>query len=192
MGKESIQLLSTPGHRPRSVLLFFCSSLSKSSLWSEKKCRNCAVADLISESECKGTHFFPTRQIFHRLFSKKMHFCTNGTENGEARGGADTYLLLRTRVRERTDGSSPRKRRKRRTNILSPGISIFSDVFGIEGFLCPEKGGKGEKDENVVLGCLGCLQKNNGRFIYKRQRRQPGTTCLSRIGELENLYSFYL
>ena len=94
--------------------------------------------------------------------------------------------------------------RKRRKNIFS-GISIFSDVFGIEGFyipkkaertkktkkhffgyfdifgcfrnkrfLYPEKGGKDEKDENVVLGCLGCLQKNNGRFVIKDNEDNGG------------------
>ena len=154
-----------PGTRAprRTAILLF--QLVKVLLRSEKKRRNCAVADLISESECKGTHFFPTCQIFHRLFSKKMHFCTNGTQNGEARGGADTYLLLRTRVRERTDGASSRKRRKGRTNILFPGISIFPDIFGIEGILCPEKGGKDEKDENVVLSCLSCLQKKLRTFL---------------------------
>ena len=158
---------------------------------SEKKRRNCAVADLISESECKGTHFFPTCQIFQGLFSKKMHFCTSGTQNGEARGGADTYLLLRTRVRERTDGSSSRKGRKRRTNILFPGISIFSGISGIEGFYVPKKAERAKRTK-MLSWVVWAVFKKLRTFCYKRQRRQPGTTFLSRIREFENLYSFYL
>ena len=49
------------------------------------------------------------------------------------------------------------------------------------------KGGKGEKDENVVLICLGCLQKINRRFVIKDNEDNGGQLFLSRIGELENL-----
>ena len=112
----------------------------------------------------RGPHFrkrvqryalFPDLPNFSQTFFKKMHFCTNGTQNGEARGGADTYLLLRTRVRERTDGASSRKRRK------------------------------GRKGRKCCFGLSGLSSKKLRTFCYQRQRRQRGTTFLSRIGELE-------
>ena len=48
----------------------------------------------------------------------------------------------------------------------------FFGCFRNRKFLYPEKGGKDGKDENVVLSCSSCLQKNYGRFCYKRQLKQ--------------------
>ena len=161
-GKESIQLLSTPGHRPRSVLLFFCSSLSKSSCGQKKSAATVPSRTSFPKASAKVRTFSRPAKFFTDFFQKKMHFCTNGTQNGEARGGADTYLLLRTRVRERTDGASSRKRRK------------------------------GRKGRKCCPGLSGLSSKNYGRFIIKDNGDNLGQLFLSRIGELENLYSFYL
>ena len=78
------------------------------------------------------------------------------------------------------------KKAKRTKNTKKHFVFGNFDFFGYfrnRKFLYPEKGEKGEKDENVVFSCLQKLRT----FCYKRQRRQLGTTCLSRIGEFEKL-----
>ena len=157
--KESIQLLSTPGHTPRSVLLFFCSSLSKSSCGQKKSAATVPSRASFPKASAKVRTFSLPAKFFRDFFQKKCIFAL--AERKTAKHGAERtpiYYCVRACGSERT-GPHHGKGRKGRTNILFPEFSIFPGISGTEGFLCPEKGGKGEKDENVVLICLGCLQK---------------------------------
>ena len=157
--KESIQLLSTPGHTPRSVLLFFCSSLSKSSCGQKKSAATVPSRASFPKASAKVRTFSLPAKFFRDFFQKKCIFAL--AERKTAKHGAERtpiYYCVRACGSERT-GPHHGKGRKGRTNILFPEFSIFPDISGTEGFLCPEKGGKGEKDENVVLICLGSLQK---------------------------------
>ena len=137
MGKESIQLLSTPGHRPRSVLLFFCSSLSKSSCGQKKSAATVPSRTSFPKASAKVRTFSRPAKFFTDFFQKKCIFAQ--TERKTAKHGAERtpiYYCVRACGSERTGPHH-------------------------------EKGGKGERDENVVLICLGCLQKTTDVLFIK-------------------------
>ena len=83
------------------------------------------------------------------------------------------------------------KRAKKAKKHFVFGNFVFFGCFRNRKFLYPEKGGKGEKDENVVLSCSSCLQKNNGRFVIKDNEDNFGQLFYQelenwRIGEIRN------
>ena len=79
-----------------------------------------------------------------------------------------------------------RKNSKKAKKHFVFGNFDFFGCFRNRKFLYPEKGGKDEKDENVVLGCLSCLQKNNGRFVIKDNEDNLGQLVYQEFENLRN------
>ena len=90
---------------------------------------------------------------------------------------ASRFIAAKIRIsaqfhHERRSFFIPKKAKKAKRTKKTKKHFVFGnfDFFGYfrnRRFLYPEKGGKGGKDENVVLSCLSCLQKNYGRFVIK-------------------------
>ena len=149
----------------------------------------------------RGPHFrkrvqryalFPDPPNFSQTFFKKNAFLhkRNAKRRSTGRSG-HLFIIAYARAGANGRGLITEKAEKTNKHFVSGNFDI-SGYFRNRRYFMSRKRRKGRKGRKCCFELFELSSKKLRTFCYKRQRRQLGTTCLSRIGEFEKLYSFYL